>query len=222
MRGVVAGSERVTETTTDAGNLLSASDHEIFVTDGLGTKHMSFSTQMVLAKATALPISYRYKYTTGNEGDSYEVVVSNGRISRVLSRGGITNEVNVAVPQDFVILDFNVYHQYDYLVRRYDFKLGGRQVFSDFIPLIGTYVPVAISFLGNADLPFPQGVVQARNFKVEFVGISSGSLFVDKDGRLLRLMIPKQEIEVVRSDLMPDPVIKSEKNGDANITEPPK
>jgi hypothetical protein len=222
MKGVIAGSERVTEKTTDSGNLLSISDHEIYVSDGLETKRMSFSTQLVLAKGTGLPTSYAYKYTTGGAGDSYEVAVNNGRISRTLTRGGMTHEVNVAVPQNFVILDFNVYHQYDYLIRRYDPKLGGRQIFADFVPLIGTDIPVAVSLLGTTDLASPKGAIPARNFKVEFVGIWSGSLFVDKEGRLLRLVIPAQDLEVVRSDLMPAPETGTEKSGDANPTEPPK
>jgi hypothetical protein len=222
IKGAIAGSERVTEKTTDSGNLISTSDHEIFVTDGLETKRMAFSTQMVLAKGTGLPISYSYKYTTGAAGDSYEVAVNNGRISRNLTRGGSTNEINVAIPQNFIILDFNVYHQYDYLIRRYDSKLGGRQVFADFVPLIGTDIPVAVTLLGTADLASPQGAIQARNFKIEFVGIWGGSLFVDKDGRLLRLLIPAQDLEVVRSDLLPPPETKSGKSGDATPTEPPK
>jgi hypothetical protein len=222
MKGVVAGSERFTEKTTDSGNLVSTSDHEIFVTDGLETKRMAFSTRMVLAKSTGLPTSYAYKYSTGAAGDSYEVVVNNGRISRSLTRGGNTNEVNVAVPQNFIILDFDVYHQYDYLIRRYDSKQGGRQIFADFVPLIGTDIPVAVTFLGTADLASPQGVIPARNFKVEFVGIWGGSLFVDKEGRLLRLLIPAQDLEVVRSDLLPAPETKTEKSGEENPPEPPK
>ena len=51
-----------------AGNILSSSDHEIFVTDGLGTKRMAFTTKMQLAKNTYTPISYSYKYTTGECG----------------------------------------------------------------------------------------------------------------------------------------------------------
>ena len=51
-----------------------------------------------------------------------------------------------------VILDFNVYHQYDYLIRKYDMKKRGRQVFANFIPVIGNDIPLAITFLDNEKL----------------------------------------------------------------------
>ncbi len=41
------------------------------------------------------------------------------------------------------------------------------------------------------------------NYKIEFVGISGGSLSVDKNGRLVRLVIPNQDLEVLRKDLLP-------------------
>ena len=202
IKGALAGNETVTETTSESGDLVSTSDHEIVVTDGLETKRMTFSTKMVLAKGTWTPVSYTYKYTTGAIGDSYEVAIKNAKISRILTRGGRTSEVNVPVPLNMVIVDFNVYHQYDYLIRKYDAAKGGRQLFADFVPLIGDDIPLALTFLGNVDLNFEKGTIPARNFKIEFVGIWNGSLFVDADGRLLRLLIPAQDLEVVRKDLL--------------------
>jgi hypothetical protein len=203
MKGAPAGIERVTERTSDSGDLVSESDHEINMTDGLETKSMAFSTKLVLAKGAWTPKFYSYRYKTGDNPDGYEVTVQNGRIRRVLTRGGSTNEVEVAAPLNLVIVDFNVYHHYDYLIRRYDFKLGGRQVFADFVPLIGTDIAVALTFLGDADLTHSRGTVPTRNFKIDFVGVWGGSLFVDKEGRLVRLQIPAQDLEVVRADLAP-------------------
>ena len=210
IKGSTAGRETATEKTADSGDVVSSSDHEIFVTDGLETKRMTFSTRLVLAKGTWLPVSYTYKYTTGNAADYYEVAVSNGRIRRILTRSGNANEINVAAPPNLVIVDFNVYHQYEYLIRRYDFKKGGRQLFADFVPLIGNDIPLAITYLGDEELEFPKGTLSARNFKIEYVDIWMGSLSVDKDGRLLRVLIPAQDLEVVRSDLMPSPEIKTD------------
>ncbi len=205
MKGSPAGTERVTEKLSDSGDLVSESDHEIKMTDGLGTKGMAFTTKTVLTKGSWMPTFYSYKYKTGDNPDGYEVTVRNGKIRRVLTRSGATNEVEVAAPLNLVIVDFNVYHHYDYLVRRYDFKQGGRQVFADFVPLIGTDIAVALTFLGDADLAQLNGTVPARNFKIEFVGVWGGSLFADKEGRLLRLLIPAQDLEVMRADFAPQP-----------------
>ncbi len=122
IKGVLAGTEKVTEKTEPDGNLLAQSEHDILITDGLETKRMAFTTTMRLAKKSLEPIYYSYKYTSGEAHDFYEVNVKDGRMTRLLSRGGRTTEINVAYQPGEVILDFSVYHQYDYLVRQYDFK----------------------------------------------------------------------------------------------------
>jgi hypothetical protein len=203
IKGATAGNETVTEKPDASGDLLSLSDHEILVAVGLETKQMKFSTRMVLAKNTGIPVTYSYWYTSGNTGDSYDVTIKNGQITRVLNRGGRTSEVTVPLEPGMVFVDFNVYHQYDYLVRRYDFKKGGRQTFADFIPVIGNDIPVALTYLGEEKLDLKPGPLQIRNFRIEFVGIWGGMLSVNKEGRLVRLVIPTQDLEVLRRDLLP-------------------
>lgn len=203
IKGVVAGNETVTEKPGSNGDTVSTSDHEMLVTDGLETKSMKYSTRMVLSKSTGIPSSYSYWYTSGGTGDSYEVTINNLEITRVLNRGGRTSEVTVPLEPDMVILDFNVYHQYDYLVRKYDLKKGGRQTFADFIPVIGNDIPVAVTYMGDSKLDLKTGSLAVRNFRVEFVGIWTGTVTTNKDGRLVRLVIPSQDLEVVRRDLLP-------------------
>ena len=203
IKGSPAGNEKVTESINEAGNIVSASDHEILLTDGLETKRMAFSTKLQLSKNSYLPISYSYKYTGGDSGDSYEVSVKGEQISRTLIRNGHSSEVEAAFQPNTVILDFNVYHQYDYLVRRYDVVKGGRQVFSDFVPLIGTDIPLALTALGDSELKYENGSIPVSNYRFEFVGITGGTLSVDKNKRLVRVQIPAQDLEVVRKDLLP-------------------
>jgi len=205
IKGVVAGTENVTEKTNANGEIVSSSEHEMLVSDGVETKRMAFSTRMVLSKSTGMPSSYAYWYTLGNTGDSYEVTIKNGQITRVLNRGGRSSEVKVPFLPDMVFLDFNVYHQYDYLIRRYDTQKGGRQTFPDFLPLIGNDVPVALTYIGDDKLDLKIGTLPIRNFQVEFVGMWGGTLAVNKNGRLVRLVIPSQELEVVRRDLLTEP-----------------
>ncbi len=204
LKGTVAGSETVTEKPGDAGDLVSTSDHEIFVTDGLQTKRMAFSTKMVLSKGTLAPVTYAYQYTAGNTGDSYDVVIKDAQIFRTLNRGGRSSEAAIPLQPNTIILDVNVYHQYDYLIRKYDSKKGGRQLFSDFVPVVGNDIPLALTFVGNENLAVKDGSIPVKNYKVEFVGIFTGTASMDKDGRLVRLLIPAQDLEVVRKDLLPD------------------
>jgi hypothetical protein len=203
IKGELAGTENVTETANEAGDLLSASEHEIYISDGLGTKRMAFTTKMCLAKNTYAPVSYSYKYTSGDVGDSYDVAVKGALIRRTLTRSGRTSEATAPVQPNTVILDFNVYHHYDYLVRRYDEVKGGRQVFSDFVPLIGNDIPLALTLMGDTELKYEKGSLAVSSYRVEFVGIAGGTLSVDKNKRLVRLVIPVQDLEVVRKDLLP-------------------
>ena len=205
IKGSLAGSETVTETPSESGRRLSISEHDITVTDGLETKRMTFSTRMLLTTDTLEPLSYSYQYTSGGSGDSYEVTIKDAQVTRTLRRGDHTSEVTVPFPPGTVILDFNVYHQYDYLLHKYNLKKGGRQSFSDFIPLIGSDIPIALTFLGNSSLELGKRSVPVKNFRIEFVGIWNGTVSTDKDGRLVRLLIPTQELEVIRKDLLSEP-----------------
>jgi hypothetical protein len=102
-----------------------------------------------------------------------------------------------------VLVDFSVYHHYDYLVRRYDSKKGGRQEFKNFIPVIGTEIPLLLTRLEDSTLEIGDAGVPVRNFRVDFTNIFSATLSVDKAGRLVRLTIPEQDLLVVRTDLVP-------------------
>jgi hypothetical protein len=201
IKGSPAGSENVTESKSASGDLISSSEHEILVPDGLDAKRMTFSTKMVLAKGTGTPISYVYRYTSGGTGDFYDVAVKDAQINRVLSKGGHTNESVLPLPPNMVLVDFNVYHHYDYLIRKYDTKKGGRQTFSNYLPPIGNDIPIAVTYMGDMDIPTGKGPLHTKNFKVEMAGVLGSSLFVDKDGRLVRLLIPAQDLEVLRKDL---------------------
>lgn len=200
IKGSAAGSETVTEKISENGDLVSDSEHDMLVTDGLETKRMSFATRMVFAGKLRTPVSYEYRYTSGGTGDAYSVSIRDAQARRVLTRGGRTSEISVPFTPDMVILDFNVYHQYDYVIRRYDMKRGGRQIFANFVPLIGNDIQLAITYQGEADLNSKS--VRVRNYQVEFVGIVTSTASMDKDGRLVRLAIPIQGIEVVRKDLI--------------------
>jgi hypothetical protein len=202
LKGVPAGAEKITETTEKDGSLLAVSEHEILISDGLETKRMAFITTMRLAKGNLAPLYYSYKYTSGDVRDYYEVNVKNGQISRLLNRSGRITEVTAPLQPGLVILDFSVYHQYDYLIRKYDLRKQGRQSFHNFIPLIGSEIPLALTYLGESKLDWPGGVMVVRNFKIEFVGIWNATFSADGHGRLVRLLSPVQDLEVVRKDLI--------------------
>jgi hypothetical protein len=202
IKGEAAGSESVTEKSGKAGEIVAASEHELFVTDRLETKRMAFSTQMVLSKKTFIPISYNYRYTTGS-GDSYEVTIKNGQVIRLLNKNGRSSTITIPFHPTMVIVDVNVYHHFDYLIRRYDAKKEGRQLFANFIPVNGSDIPLAVTYTGEEKLEFGKVTIPVKNYRVEYVGVTwSGTLSMDRNGRLVRLVVPAQDLQVVRKDLL--------------------
>jgi len=201
--GQRAGKEIVTEMMDANGDRIAQSENDIYITDRLETNRTAYSTRMVLDEKSLKPKSYVYKHVTANSGDSYEVLIRGNNITRTLNRGGETSVATATFEPDMVILDFNVYHQYDYLVHKYDHKKGGRQLFSDFLPLIGTDIPIALTFMGTSHLQHRRGTLTAKNYQIEFVNMRTGTVTTDNDGRLVHLKMPDQNLEVIREDLVP-------------------
>jgi hypothetical protein len=201
--GALSGHENVKEKLNDAGQMVSTSDHDLKVIDGLAFKHMAFTTRMVFAKNSLDPVSYSYQYTEGDTGDSYDVIIEDSKIKRRLRKGGRTSEATAPFTPETIILDYNVYHHFDYLIRKYNKKKGGRQTFSDFIPIIGLDIPVYVTFMEDSSLKFDNKNIEAKGYRVELAGIETLTLFTDKEGRLIQLQMPSQKIEVLREDLAP-------------------
>ena len=203
IKSALAGTETVTEEWDSSGKLVATTQSEIFLDDGLERKRMAFDTRMVLTKAYA-PVTYSYRYTSGSTGDGYEVAVKEARIIRTLTRNGRATEASVALQPGVVILDFSVYHQFDYVIRKYDMKKGGRQTFANFIPLIAADIPLAITRMEDSEIQHSKGSLPVRVFRVEFVGMWGAILEADREGRLVRLAVRDQDLEVVRKDLIPE------------------
>ncbi len=202
IHGALAGTESVSERRDKDGNRVCSSQHEMLVTDSLETKRMAFETTMIFVKDTTAPLSYSLKYLSGSK-DFCNVTVTNGKISRILSRGGNPSEATAALQPAAIILDVNVYYQYDIFSRVYDFKKRGRQTFNNFLPVIGSFVPVAVTWLEDSKLDYGKSTIAVRNFKIDFFESKTGYFSTDTSGRLVRLIIHDQDLEVVRKDLVP-------------------
>lgn len=104
-----------------------------------------------------------------------------------------------------LLFDFNVYHHYEFLARKYDFKKGGRQTFRGYVPVVGGEISLALTRLEDSDLEAGKESIAIRSFKIEFVGVSTGTFSIDKAGRLVRVVLRDRDLEVVRKDLIPEP-----------------
>lgn len=203
IRGELAGTEQVTETVDSDGNLLSKSHHELVVSDGNQVFKTAFDTVMTYKKGSLAPLAYQLRYSADGSGDYCELTCRNGQILRVLSRGGQVSQVEHPSGSDTVIFDFNVYHLYDYVIRRYDLKKKGRQVFQDFVPIVGGEIPLALTWIDDGELDYGRGKLKVRNFRIDLVGVMMGNVSMDENGRLVRVVVRDKDLEVLRSDLVP-------------------
>ncbi len=202
--GSPAGTESVVERTNKDGSIVSDSSHEILVSDGTETKRMAFTTRTVLQKGTWSPVQYSCRYSSGESRDFYEVSIRKRQVHRTLTRFGRTSEANLPLHPGLVIVDFNVYHHYDYLIRRYDLKKGSRQSFQNFVPLLAAEVALALTRLADTTLESVQKSVPVQNFRVEFAGSWAGVVSFDKSWRLVRLLLTEKGLTVIRKDLLPE------------------
>ena len=201
-----SGTETVTEEKDRSGAIIYTSEHELLVNDSQTKNRMAFSTRMVFSRGAKNLQTYTCWYKTGqngNSGDSYDVSVKDGRITRVLTRNGQSVEITASFTQNMVVVDFNVYYQYEYLIRRYDRKKKGTQVFDNFIPVIGNDIPMKVTFIGDETLSFDEMNIETSRFRVESADIHTATLFVDKNNRLVVLENPSQGLRVIRKDLLP-------------------
>jgi hypothetical protein len=164
---------------------------------------MAFTTSLSLLKGGGTPIHYSCHYSSGEARDSYEVTVHGSEVARVLTRNGRSSETTMQIQPGFVIVDFNVYYQYDYLLRKYDLKRGGRQTFVNFLPLIAAEVPLALTRLEDSTIGNIDKRLEVHNFRIEFGNSWVGVVSSDKNGRLVRLLLQDKGLEVVRKDLLP-------------------
>ena len=202
INGEKAGTEAVTEEKDGSGNVISMSEHELLLDEGGAKNRMVFSTKMVLSKGAKNIKTYVCRYKTGDTGDSYEVSIQNDQITRVLTRNGQPGVVRAPFTPNMVVVDFNVYHQYEYLLRRYDRRKKGIQTFANFIPIIGNDIPMKITLIGDETLIFGEKTVEASRFIVELADINTLTLFADKDNRLVFLENTAQGLKVIREDLL--------------------
>ena len=203
INGEKSGTETVTEEKDRSGNVILSSKHELLVKDGAARNRMVFSTRMVLSKGARNIRTYACRYQTGQSGDSYEVSIQNGRITRVLTRNGQPGVVSAPFTSNMVIVDFNVYHHYEYLLRRYDRRKKGIQTFANYIPVIGNDIPVKVAWIGDENLIFGEKTIETSRFIVELADITTVMISVDKNNRLVVLENPAQELKVIREDLLP-------------------
>lgn len=192
--GKILGKEIINEKTNFKGELVCLSDLEIDSPPSKETKKRIIRTKTVFQKGEQFPVSYSYN---SSEGISYVMKVEDGQITRKLKGKAGTKEFTDSINQDISIVDIGSTHTLTYLIRKYDTKKGGRQVFKAYILPIASIEEISVT-PGNINLSeHEEGI---KNYKIEGKLIKA-LLWVDKENRLYSAFFPRSKQHVIRTDL---------------------
>lgn len=140
------------------------------------------------------PISYEWT-SQAEKTNGAKVLFANGVAKMTLAMQGarpFEQDLSFGTPM-VVVLDNNLYHQYEVLARIYDWSKKGVQTYSVLIPQELTPGSVTVESVGSAsgDGKSYEGLkVVSQDVEV--------LLLLDKDHRLMRLEVPAAKVAVVR------------------------
>jgi len=199
--GSIAGKETVTEIIHENGNLLCTSEHEVDIRNPGKKGRRFFSTKMVLPEGEFFPVSYSYK---SDVGISYNLSRTETQITSIIQRAEGSRKSTVPFNPDMVLLDPNIYHLYDYWIRKYDTGKRGLQALETFVPHTAVSTSIMAEAVIDSDLNLETQTLHLRSYRVEVPDVWTAALWVDNDNRLVRLFISGPDIEVIRTDLLPE------------------
>jgi hypothetical protein len=143
------------------------------------------------------PVDYQVTQDAGPNKTKARVSFKPGMTEATYDSGKETDTRRIELKKDVMVLDDNVFHHYIILTKRYDFNKGGVQEFSAFVPQQFLAGGVSVSDKGME-------AVQAggKDLKLQHLLVDTGelqiSLWLNEAHELLKLAVPKSNVEVVR------------------------
>jgi hypothetical protein len=172
----------------DGSRWIAQGTADVKAADGPASKITSHLT----LQPNGTPLSYDWK-TEGAKKASAEIQFQNSIATVNLHLEGrkpFTQQFTFSSPM-VVILDNNLYHQYAVLARLYDRTKKGSQTFAVLVPQEMTPGSVTVDSIADPTDTAPGELkVQTSDLEVD--------LYIDAKGRLMRLVAPASNAEVIR------------------------
>ncbi len=99
--------------------------------------------------------------------------------------------------KDVVVLDDNVFHQYQLAVARYDAAKAGQQAFRAFIPQEALPGTITLNSLGADQVRVEEKTLTLRHFLLS-TELAQINLWVDDQGHLQKVSTPDSQFQVMR------------------------
>jgi dipeptidyl aminopeptidase/acylaminoacyl peptidase len=111
-------------------------------------------------------------------------------------------EASAQTDAEALIFESNVWHQYHFLVQRYDKQKGGEQQFRAFVPSVMQTFPVTMELKGSVN-PLPDKTLTLEHYRAVIANTASIEILTDAKGRLIYVHEPLQKAEAVREEHAP-------------------
>lgn len=137
-------------------------------------------------------------------GEAYKVSTefSEGKAINHVSKDGDTSTTEIPIHKDALILPNGLFSPYTFLVKRYDFKKGGKQEFFGYI-VPQMEMSISVEEKGKEKIAFETGSFELNRLLVSLGGTLGINLWLDEKKELIKLSIPLQGIEVYKEGYKP-------------------
>jgi hypothetical protein len=190
VNGQRAGREDFTISATPRGQMV---EHIAQATVTFGDRRLSPS---LIADSSGVPLSYKITTRSTSGGpESWQGTIVRGKVSARIEtpRGPAAREF--IVTEGALILDDDVFHQYYFLAQR---RANG--TLTVVVPHRNAQLRLQISTAGDERVQIGTQEIDARHLVLTEPSGAQREVWVDKQGRVLRVAIPAQGIVAVRDD----------------------
>lgn len=158
---------------------------------------LSYGDTLLTPKLSADPTgsAVAYQIETRNSNDSWKGTIVRGRVSAHIHSARGESEKEYIVTDGALILDDGVYHQYYFIPQRT--TNGSVAVL---IPRRNTQIRLKVTATGNERLTVGTRELDARHFVLTEPDGAKRELWVDSQGRVLKVTIPARGIVAMRDD----------------------
>lgn len=196
-QGQESGFEKYSFYKLDGGKYLMETESELALPRGAGNTLFRYRTSETMDE-NYNPLLYNDTFYV-NERESYiHVTFQGGKSSDNALMGGQTLSRTARVSPSFRLLEEAVYSLYGVLFKKYKLNKAEKQSIPVYIPKIAVEVIAKVNYNGETMLQTPLGEVKLLRYFIDLGGFQGVTMDVNEKGQLMRLNIPRQDIELVR------------------------
>ena len=182
-----------------SGDTISSSSTADFRNPGSGDQRVTLETKME-TNGQGTPHSYELRSEIDGQKGTIRGTFAPNQVIFDYSGGGVSFRSGLLVGERYTILDTNVFHQFIFLARMYDYSDGGRpQAFEVVIPQEKDTGTLRIREIGKEKL-----TAGDRQINVTKLLVDSGSLqiylWVDNQHIPRKISVPDKGIEVIHGN----------------------